>query len=763
MAEAIHVLLVEDNPAYSAFIKDELTLAGGPFEITAVDSLRNAADHLRRGGFDVVLLDLNLDDSSGLDTLERVHALANGIPVVILSGAGDQDLAMAAVRAGAQDYLVKSEIEMAAVTRVVRYAIERRAAEARFHERDLRYRSIVESSFDAIISMGADGRVTEFNRAAEVMFGRARTEVLGKEVADLIVPERLRAQHREGVARHLSDRGAPLGTRRVELVAMRADGTEFPIELTLSKLIGVTAPLITAFIRDLSERHRAEEAGRLASSRIAEQASLLDQARDAILVRDLDHRVRYYNKSAERLYGWSAIDVMGQSVRERFFPDPAVFDETMQTLLREGDWQGEMTVTGRDGARLVVESRWTLTRDAAGEPRAVLVIDTDVSERKELERRFLRAQRMESIGTLAGGIAHDLNNMLAPVLMSIELLKEDPPEAERQEILTTIETSTRRGAEMVRQVLTFARGVEGDRQAVDVADLLKEVERFATDTFMKAITAHTTVSGNVVVLGDATQLHQVLINLCVNARDAMPKGGTLTLSARAECIGAGNDDIDASVLPGEYVVIRVSDTGTGIPPGLVDRIFEPFFTSKPTGKGTGLGLSTSLAIVKSHGGFMRVESDVGRGSTFAVYLPALAEQRQAAPEERPHAGDRRGAGELILVVDDEAPVLRMTTLVLQSFGYRVLAAASGADAIALFNAYKGKVKVLFTDMTMPGMDGATLIRKIREIDPATRVIAASGLGATEAARVPGVSRFLPKPYTADTILKAINDAVRSDR
>jgi two-component system, cell cycle sensor histidine kinase and response regulator CckA len=759
MAEPFHVLLVDDNHAYAAFIRDELTLGGGPFRVTTTEMLSAPAAALARGGLDVILLDLNLDDSTGLDTLHRVNALAGGVPVVILSGVSDRELATAALRAGAQDFLVKSEIQAAVVTRVARYAIERRMAEARLHERDVLYRSIVESSFDAIISIGADGTVTEFNRAAEAMFGRRRAEVLGQEIAPLIMPERLRARHRDGLARHLADGAAPLGQRRLELSGLRADGSEFPIELTLSKVATGAAPVVTAFIRDLSERRRAEQEQHAAMLRIAEQASLLDQARDAILVRDLEHRVRFYNKSAERLYGWTAGDVMGQSARERFFPDPRVFDEAMNALLERGDWQGELTVIGAGQARLVVESRWTLTRDASGQPRAVLVIDTDITERKELERRFLRAQRMESIGTLAGGIAHDLNNMLAPVLMSIELLKDNPPEPERREILSTIEASTRRGAEMVRQVLTFARGVEGDRQAVDVATLLGEVERFARDTFMKSIAVRTAVSGEVMVLGDATQLQQVLINLCVNARDAMPQGGTLTLSALRHAV-AGPVETDPSVLPGEYVIIRVADTGTGVPPGLIDRIFEPFFTSKPTGKGTGLGLSTSLAIVRSHGGFMRVESTVGSGSTFEVHLPLLTERRAAVTAARPGRVARRGAGELILVVDDEAPVLRMTTLVLESYGYHVLAASSGEDALALFHAYRSKIKVLFTDMTMPGMDGATLIARVMQIEPNTRVIAASGLGAAEASRVSGVSRFLPKPYAADTILKAIREVIQ---
>lgn len=760
MAPRFQALLVEDSPAYATYIQDELTLAGSPLELTLAERLIDAERLLGEREFDVVLLDLNLPDSEGLDALHRLRATRGGVPVVVLTGAADHSLAPAALQAGAQDYLLKSEISASVVARVLRYAIERRAAEARLHERDAHYRSIVEASLDAIISMDEAGRVREFNPAAETMFGYSRAQALGRDLAELIMPERMRARHRAGLAHHLATGDERIIGRRLELVGMRADGSEFPVELTISKL-SAGAPIFTGFIRDLSERRRAEEAQQQALARIAEQASLLDKARDAILVRDLQHRVTYYNKSAERIYGWSAEDITGVSVRERFFPDPAVFDRTMAELLSEGDWQGELSVVGRGGATLTIESRWTLMRDAADAPRAVLVIDTDITERKSLEQRFLRAQRMESIGTLAGGIAHDLNNVLAPVLMSIELLKDDPSPDERRQILATIEASTNRGAEMVRQVLTFARGVEGERTAVDIAALLTDIEKFVRDTFMKATAVRTEVADDLPpVLGDLTQLHQVLVNLCVNARDAMPTGGMLTLQASVERLTAREVSPYPGARPGPYVVIRVTDTGEGISPQLMDRIFDPFFTSKPVGKGTGLGLSTSLAIVKSHGGFIRVDSEVARGSVFTVFLPAQA-GAPATVSVVAASALARGDGELILVVDDEAPLLRMTGLVLESFGYRALLAGSGEQALALFTAHRDEIRVVFTDMTMPGMDGAAVIRAIRAFGTPVPIVATSGLGAGEASSIAGVLHFVPKPYTADTLIKAITDALRS--
>lgn len=760
MGDLVRILLVEDSDAYANYIRDELALSTDAFTVSHADRVSAAVGFLRAGGIDVILLDLGLPDSDGLATMHRVVEAAGGVPIVVLSSLADPGLATAAVQAGAQDYLIKSEIEGRILARVIRYAIERRAAEARLRERDAHYRSIVESSLDAIISMDREGRVVEFNPAAEAMFETPRAQALGRDLAGLIMPEHQRERHRLGLARHLSTGEHTFLNRRVELTGMRGNGSEFPLEVSISKL-SVSAPIFTGFIRDLSERRRADEAQQQALARIAEQASLLDKAQDAILVRDLQHRVTYYNKSAERIYGWTAQDVTGFSVRERFFPDPGVFDRAMGELLRDGDWQGELSVTRQDGSKLIVESRWTLMRDAADAPRAVLVIDTDITERKNLEQRFLRAQRMESIGTLAGGIAHDLNNVLAPVLMSIELLKEDLSAEERNQVLATIEASTNRGAEMVRQVLAFARGVEGERTAVDVTRVLTDIETFVRDTFMKAISVQTVIADALPpVLGDLTQLHQVMVNLCVNARDAMPTGGTLTLQASVEQLGARDVGPYPGARPGPYVVVRVTDTGEGMSPEVLDRIFDPFFTSKPVGKGTGLGLSTSLAIVKSHGGFIRVDSEVARGSVFTVYLPVQAGgAATVAAVAAPALA--RGHGELILVVDDEAPLLRMTGLVLESFGYRTLLAASGDEAIALFTAHRDEIRVVFTDMTMPGKDGAAVIRAIRAFDTPVRIVATSGLGAGEASSSAGVRHFVPKPYTADTLLKVITDAVQS--
>jgi PAS domain S-box-containing protein len=515
--------------------------------------------------------------------------------------------------------------------------------------------------------------------------------------------------------------------------------------------------LITALERKRRTVVKLEQAmGELneVHGRLAEQASLLDKAQDAIIVRDLAHRITYWNKSAERLYGWTAAEVIG-TVAGDIQPYPAAFEEAMQKVLDHGDWMGELSQVGKDGRRLTVESRWTLVKDEAGRATGVLVINTDITERMKLEQQFLRAQRMESIGTLAGGIAHDLNNVLTPILMSIGLLTDNEHDRDRLDILSTLETSARRGADMVQQVLSFARGVEGRRVQVQVADVLRDVQRIVTDTFLKNIDLRMCIPDDLWTMsGDPVQLHQVLLNLCVNARDAMPDGGGLTLSAANVTLDEAFTGANIDANTGPHVLLQVRDCGTGIAPDVIERIFEPFFTTKDVSKGTGLGLSTSLAIVKSHGGFIRVDSVPGEGATFSVYLPAHGTTRpDPAREAKPRALPR-GNGELILVVDDEAPVRQVTRRMLEAFGYRVVLAPDGAQAVALYAGRKDEIAAVITDMMMPVMDGPATIRALKGMRADVRIIAASGLEQRggDADPASAARHFLPKPYTTDALL-----------
>jgi PAS domain S-box-containing protein len=493
---------------------------------------------------------------------------------------------------------------------------------------------------------------------------------------------------------------------------------------------------------------------------LSEQAALLDKARDAILVRDLEHCVTYWNKGAERLYGWTSSEATGRRIDQLLQIDAATFRDADRAVRQNGEWNGEIHTVARNGAKLTLDSSWTMVRDAEDRPASILTIDTDVTARKQLECQYLRTQRLESLGTLASGIAHDLNNVLTPIIMSIELLTMDETDKDRLEVLATIRSSARRGANMVKQVLSFARGVDGRHLDVRVGDLLSDVAKIADDTFLKSIQVCTVIPADLrTVSGEPTQLEQVLLNLCVNARDAMPEGGTLTLSAKNVIVDEHERLLNPDAKAGGYVMILVEDNGIGMPLHVLDKIFDPFFTTKELGKGTGLGLSTSLGIVKSHGGFIRVSSEVDKGTTFSVYLPVQAECPSGADvlEERELP---RGHGELILVVDDEAALRQVTRRTLEKFGYRAIGASDGQAALAMYANQQETIAAVLTDMMMPAMDGSAIIQRLIEIRREVRVIAASGLSANgPVARDAGAMHFLPKPYTTQALLEALRQVL----
>jgi PAS domain S-box-containing protein len=617
-----------------------------------------------------------------------------------------------------------------------------------------RIRAVVESALDCIISMDAEGRIIEFNPAAEKTLGYKREDVIGKGLAEVIIPSRFRAAHGEGLRRVLSTGVGKILGQRVELPALCADGGEVLVELAITRLGSETPPVFTGFMRDISERKRGEE-------RLREQASLLDHAQDAIIVRDLDERVTYWNKGAERLYGWTAAEAMGRSVVALFFKDAAPFRAASAHVVKDGQWLGELQKFVKNGSMRTVESRWTLVRDGDGNPKSVMLIDTDVTERKNLEQQFFRAQRMESIGTLAGGIAHDLNNVLAPIMMSIDLLRQTVTAPDDQELLDNIAVSSRRGADMVAQVLSFARGMDGRRIQVKAKHLIRDAEKLVTDTFPKNIAIKTLVQPDLwTIVGDPTQLHQVMVNLCVNARDAMPDGGQISITAENEAIVNG-DGAAGGTPSGNYVRIDVADSGEGMGPSVMARIFDPFFTTKDIGKGTGLGLSTSLGIVTGHGGSLRVDSRVGEGTRFRILLPA---QPGGVHEETAVAKPdlARGNGELVLIVDDEVSIRQMTAQTLQAFGYRTMIAADGAEAIAVYSKHQRDIAVVISDMMMPVLDGPSMMQVLLRMNPTVRIIAVSGGTANRAQTgdaAKAVKRYLAKPFTAETLLATLQEVL----
>jgi PAS domain S-box-containing protein len=515
---------------------------------------------------------------------------------------------------------------------------------------------------------------------------------------------------------------------------------------------------VVGALQDVSDVVAAREA-------LAMRAQVLEHARDAVMVFDAAGVITYWNDAASRVHGRSAEDVLGRSAVTVLGVDPVVHEAAVRAVWRSGEWSGEIIRTRPDGSEVVLECRWTLLGVALPQV-SVLAVETDVTERRLVEDRLVHAQRMESVGTLASGLAHNLNNLLAPIFVAVELLRDETDRSARERLLDTVETSARHGAQILRQVLTYARGAEGPRRRIRVADVVHEVHSIIIDSFPRSIEIDVGIrSDDSLVEVDPGQLQQVILNLCLNARDAMPDGGRLGLevdTARLDARAIENlPGPEHGVLaPGDFVRLTVSDSGRGIEPAVLQAVFEPFFTTKEAGRGTGLGLPTSLTIVRSYGGTMAVASHPGTGTRFEVYLPVAASGDDTARLDQPSL--RSGQGELVLVVDDELALAGVTARLLERHGYRTITATEGSEGLELLrrsaSSVSHRVDVVLTDLMMPGVDGLETTRTVRRTFPEVPVVVMSGGGDVDRwpeAKAAGACQLLTKPFTAESLLAAV--------
>jgi PAS domain S-box-containing protein len=590
------------------------------------------------------------------------------------------------------------------------------------------------------------------NDAAVRHYGYSQDEFLEMTMKDI--------RPSEDISDLTDDLSEEFGTDGLENLTQWRHRTEngalIDVEVTSHELMWLGRRAKLVLINDITERKRGE-------GRLRQQAKLLDLAHDAIMVRDMEDRVEFWNHGAEELYGWTAAEAQGRKASSFLYQDePASTAAARAAVIENGKWTGECRHICKDGGTITVRSGWTLVRDELAAPKSILIINTDVTEQKKLEAHILRAQRLESMGTLANGVAHDLNNILTPILMCTEVLKGDPMEEDIPALISMIEESATRGANVVKQVLTFARGIEGERVVIKPTHLIQEMIEIAQKTFPKIIEILGRYPDDLwLIEGDPTQLHQVLLNLSVNARDAMPNGGSLTLGAENFNVDENYASMMPGAKPGPHVMLRVTDTGSGMPRAMIDKIFDPFFTTKEVGKGTGLGLSTTLGIVKSHSGFISVYSEPGKGTTFKVFLPAAAIQEELA-QSKTSIVPIQGNGELILVVDDEPNILGITKMILEKHKYDVVSANDGPEALAIFAQQMKSISVVLTDLSMPYMDGVALVRSLKKMRPDLSIVASTGQG--EQAGVAelqslGVKNFLTKPYDVPKLLRTVHDAL----
>jgi PAS domain S-box-containing protein len=625
---------------------------------------------------------------------------------------------------------------------------------------ELRYRRLFEAARDGILIVDPETyRIVDVNPFLVEFLGYAREDFVGKELYEIgLLKDKAASQ--AAFQKLLTD-----GFVRYEdLPLVTRDGRRVAVEFVSNLYQEGEHQIIQCNVRDVSARKQAEAALQQSEERFKLAARAVT---DVIWDWNLEADTLWWSGGFTTTFGYS----QGEIGPNRSFWEscihPGDLRRVVDGIYRAIDtdaksWAAEYRFRTKDGRYASVGDNGYILRN--GLSKAVRMVGgiRDLTETKKSQEQSARARRMESIGTLAGGIAHDLNNVLTPVMMSIELLKFDSGNnPERRAILDSIHVSCRRGADLVHQILAFARGLDGQRVAIHLPRQVEELKGMISGSFPRNIKIVTHIPNELwPFTGDPTQLHQVLLNLAVNARDAMPNGGTLMLSAVNVTLDPKAIGTSRETTAGRHVMLVVSDSGSGITPDDCEHIFEPFFTTKRIGEGTGFGLSIVHSIVKSHGGFVTVESEVGRGTTFKVYLPADPALRTIASLPPFNADIWRGQGELILVVDDEFAIRDMTRRTLEAFGYRVIDASNGAEAVELYTRRKNETALVLTDMMMPIMDGATAIQEFKRINPNAKIIASSGLNISENAAAM-VDDFLAKPYSALDLVQMVSEVLGS--
>jgi PAS domain S-box-containing protein len=600
--------------------------------------------------------------------------------------------------------------------------------------------------------LDGEGLILDANQSALDFLGYSKSQFLGRSVDDFFWD----GMDFQKLVAALFYSGKAHGI----LACLRCqDGSTREVTLDASSLDG--GQIVYCAINDRSVQRRTED-------HALAQAASLENPAEVFFIQTLDGVVTHWSLEAEKFYGFKAAEILGKTIPSQISLPPELATAALKAVLAHGEWSGQARILSADAQHIDVQMRWVILNPLDGQPSSVLVLAEDAAELLQLNEDRLRAHRHECVGMLSGGIAHDLNNVLQPISMFLDLLRYRLPDAESVEMLDAVEANLRRSTDLVRQILAFSSGARTEQRTLNIPELISEVSTFIRSTFPKTIQFQVTVPDNIhPVMGNATQLEQVLLNLCVNARDAMPDGGRIKIEVSNFYADESFVRRQAHAQPQSYVRITVSDTGHGIPRPLRKKIFEPFFTTKGPNKGTGLGLATAVGIIRNHGGFLTLETEEGCGSSFHAFLPASTGPVEpiSLPPSIPEIQKANGHGEAILLVDDESTVLKVMTRSLEKSGYRVLAAEDGDQGYALYKHHQKDVRLVITDMAMPGMDGPALISALKKINPKVKIICTSGFGSSSGKNSPselGVHAILSKPCNSRVVLQAIQEALHTE-
>ena len=760
----IKVLLIEDDEddyMLTRMIFQEIE--GEDFDLHWETSFAAGLQEIDTLKPDVCLVDYLLGEHTGLDLIRECKARLCNIPMILLTGHDDRQIDIEATRAGAMDYLVKGQIGAHLLERSIRYAVERYRTVGKLQE----LAAIVQSSDDAILSKTLEGTITSWNKGAERMYGYTAEEIVGKSIY-MIVPPHLHEELSQ-IFERLRE-----GERieRLETTRLRKEGGLVDVSVTISPLKDFGGRVIgaSAIARDITERKRAEKAQDEMARRLAAMAhayqQAMDNSLDVICTIDQDGKFIRVSKACEKVWGYQPEELSGKRYIELVHPDDRQKTNQAATEIMSGtatrDFENRYIRKDGSEACIMWSAVWS------EEDKTMFCVARDVTEIKQnedalrqIEEQLRQSQKMEAIGQLAGGVAHDFNNLLTAITgyaeLSMRKLWEEDPIFHN---LGEIRKASERASSLTRQLLAFSRRQILQPKVLDLNRIVSDTEKMLARLIGEDIELQTILEPTLgSVKADPSQIEQVLMNLVINARDAMPGGGRLTIETQNVYLDANYSGRHIAVEPGPYVLLAVSDTGAGMDSVTQARIFEPFFTTKEQGKGTGLGLSTVYGIVKQSGGSIWVYSELGEGTTFKIYLPRVDE---IVPEYmRPDTGSQAARGtETILLAEDDELVRNLAREILEESGYTVLEAPNGGAALLLCEQQKAEIDLLLTDVVMPEMSGRQLAERLVEIRPRMKVVYMSGYTADAVLRrgaLEDETKFIQKPFTPDALTSKVRE------
>lgn len=761
--DAAEILVVDDDPATAELQQRRLQRAGYRtyFAFDTVDAIQ----HIESKNISLVVLDYRLaDNRTGLEFYEQLKRRGFNPPTILVTGFSNESLIVQALRAGVRDFVAKSPDYLDYLPNAVRQVLEKVETEKRLRDSEARQAAILESALDAVVTIDDAGRVVEFNRTAETLFGYARDAVLGRALTNLVVPPESREAF-ESNLRFYREAGADAAPRRrSELTVMRADGSRFSGEMSISVANEGGRRLFAAHIRDLTRSKHLEAGLRL-------QQRALEEINEGILFTDAqqpDDPIVYVNPAFERLTGYRLSEVLGKNYRFLHGPktDRAAAEKLHQAIVARRACSVELLNYRADGTTAWHAVSMAPLHDDRGRVTHFVGVLFDVGQRRFLEEQLRQSQKMEAVGRLAGGIAHDFNNLLTIILgnasFAIEELPSNPTQA--TECLREVVGASNRAAALTNQLLVFSRKQVLEPRAVRidvvVADLEKMLRRLiGEDVALTLKNQHDLWA----IKLDPGQVEQIVLNLVVNARDAMPDGGSLIVTTENVELDAAYAEMRPDVTPGSYVKLSVSDTGCGIAPDVLPHLFEPFFTTKAPGEGTGLGLATVFGIVKQAGGHITVYSEPGQGAVFNVYFPRHDEVLRSRDVTGLDSGVSSGT-ETILLVEDEDQVRKLAVIILKTAGYQVLESSDGVQALRSAVEHGGPIDLLITDVVMPGMSGRQTAEQLKTRQPSLKVLYVSGYtndAVVTRGALPRGTAFLQKPFTQNTLLHKVRQVLDS--